>query len=85
MLRALRRAGAHAICALCAVITASGAVAEEARSAQRETIVEDIAPPTREGFKEIVVQMPPLVPVRRKAQASAQAVPAAAAAHGRSS
>lgn len=72
--QALRRIGAYAICALCAVIAASDASARDARKAQRETIVEEIAPPTREGFDDIIVQLPPLAPVRRKAQASSPSV-----------
>lgn len=77
--RARRLAEAYAICALGVVITAYGAMADEARSAGRETIVGEIAPPTREGFEEIVVQMPPLVPMRRKtpAQTRAPVVPEA--------
>lgn len=64
------------VLALTAALGASAAVAKDARRAQRQTIIEDIAPPTRESFDEIVVQLPPLVPVQRKAQAPAPAAPA---------
>ncbi len=66
-----------AVLALTATVGASMAVAKDARRPPRQTIIEDIAPPTRESFDEIVVQLPPLVPVRRNVQAPA---PAAAAA-----
>lgn len=62
----------------CAVLAATAtpgapAAAEQARRASRQTIIEEIAPPRRESFEGLVLQLPPLVPARRKAEAAAVA------------
>ncbi|MBY6241132.1 hypothetical protein [Methylosinus sp. Sm6] len=49
------------------------------RAPRREATIDEIAPPRREGFDQIVVQLPPLAPVRRGAPGAAVAAPAVAA------
>lgn len=66
------RSFARRLVVAAAVALASAADARNATRAQPESIVEDIAPLTREGFAEIVAQLPPLVPVRPMAAPATQ-------------
>lgn len=66
------RSFARRLVVTAAVALASTADARNATRAQPESIVEDIAPLTREGFAEIVAQLPPLVPVRPMAAPATQ-------------